>query len=57
MMGMMGMKGSNVHVLQSTHMMGLTMYQISPQAAMLISENIGGPNPHTIIRSDARIDA
>ena len=57
MMGMMGMKGSNVHVLQSTHMMWLTMYQISPQAAMLISENIGGPNPHTIIRSDARIDA
>ena len=30
-------------------MLWLTMYQISPQVAMLLSANIGGPNPHTIM--------
>ena len=38
-------------------MLRLTMYQISSQAEMLISENIGGPNPHTIMRAAARIYA
>ena len=38
-------------------MLWLTMYQISPQAAMLISENIGGANPRTIMREAATIDA
>ena len=53
----MGMKGSNVHVLKSTQMLWLTMYQIYLQAEILISANIGGPNPCTVIRSDAIIDA
>ena len=46
-----------MHVLQSTHMLWLTMYQIYLQAEMLISANIGGPNPCTFIISDAIIDA
>ena len=50
-------KGSNVHVLQSNHMLWLTVYQISPQVAMLLSANIGGPNPRTITRAASRIDA
>ena len=53
----MGTKGSNLHVLQSTRMLWLNMYQISSQEAMLLSENIGGPNPRTIIREYTRIDA
>ena len=54
---LMGMKGSNMHVLQSTRILWLNMYHISPQAAMLLSDNIGGPNNHTIMREVARIDA
>ena len=38
-----------MYVLQPTCMLWLTMYQISPQVAMLLSANIGGPNPHTIM--------
>ena len=51
------MKGSNVHVLQSTRMLCLNMYQIYPQEAMLLSENIEGTNPCTIIRASTMIDA
>ena len=52
----MGMKGSNVYVLQPTCMLWLTMYQISPQAEMLLSANIGGPNPRTIMIAATIID-
>ena len=51
------MKGSNVHVKQSTYMLLLDMYHISPQEAMLLSADIGGTNPRTIMRAAARIDA
>ena len=51
------MKGSNVHVKQSTCMLLLDMYHISPQEAMLLSADIGGPNTCTIMRAAARIDA
>ena len=50
------MKGSNVHVKQSTCMLWLDMYHISPQEEMLLSEDIGGTNTHTIMRAAARID-
>ena len=50
------MKGSNVHVKQSTCMLWLDMYHISPQEEMLLSADIGGTNPHTIMRAAARID-
>ena len=53
----MGMKGLNVHVLQSNHVLWLTIYQIPSQAARLLSANIGYPNPQTIKRAAARIYA
>ena len=53
---LIGMKGSYVHVLQSTHMLWLNMYQIYPQAEILLSDKIVGPNTRTIMRASARID-
>ena len=53
----MGMKGLNVNVIKSTCMLWLNVYHISPQEAMLLSADIGGPNPCTIMRAAARIDA
>ena len=38
-------------------MLWLTIYQIHPQAEMLLSENIGGPNTCTIMISAAKINA
>ena len=38
-------------------MLWLTMYQLCPQAEMLLSVNIVGPNLHNISKVDVRSDA